>query len=53
MTGIALITGAAGVLRRPDEYQPDVFADVLDINLVGGMRLATACKPALAKRPPG
>jgi NAD(P)-dependent dehydrogenase (short-subunit alcohol dehydrogenase family) len=46
---LAVLVNAAGVLRRPDEYQPDVFADVLDINLVGGMRLATACKPALAK----
>jgi NAD(P)-dependent dehydrogenase (short-subunit alcohol dehydrogenase family) len=46
---LAVLVNAAGVLRRPDEYQPDVFADVLDINLVGGMRLATACKPALAR----
>jgi NAD(P)-dependent dehydrogenase (short-subunit alcohol dehydrogenase family) len=46
---LAVLVNAAGVLRRPDEYQPEVFADVLDINLVGGMRLATACKPALAR----
>jgi NAD(P)-dependent dehydrogenase (short-subunit alcohol dehydrogenase family) len=46
---LAVLVNAAGVLRRPDEYDADVFADVLDINLVGGMRLATACKPALAK----
>jgi NAD(P)-dependent dehydrogenase (short-subunit alcohol dehydrogenase family) len=46
---LAVLVNAAGVLRRPDEYDAEVFADVLDINLVGGMRLATACKPALAK----
>jgi NAD(P)-dependent dehydrogenase (short-subunit alcohol dehydrogenase family) len=46
---LAVLVNAAGVLRRPDEYQADVFADVLDINLVGGMRLATACRPALAR----
>jgi NAD(P)-dependent dehydrogenase (short-subunit alcohol dehydrogenase family) len=46
---LAVLVNAAGVLRRPDEYEADVFADVLDINLVGGMRLATACKPALAR----
>jgi NAD(P)-dependent dehydrogenase (short-subunit alcohol dehydrogenase family) len=46
---LAVLVNAAGVLRRPDEYEADVFADVLDINLVGGMRLATACKPALVR----
>jgi NAD(P)-dependent dehydrogenase (short-subunit alcohol dehydrogenase family) len=46
---VAVLINAAGVLRRPDEFDPDVFADVLDINLTGAMRMATACKPALAK----
>ena len=46
---LSVLVNAAGVLRRPDEYDPDVFAEVLDVNLVGGMRLATACKPALAR----
>jgi NAD(P)-dependent dehydrogenase (short-subunit alcohol dehydrogenase family) len=46
---LAVLINAAGVLRRPDEYEPDVFANVLDINLTGAMRLATACRPALAK----
>jgi NAD(P)-dependent dehydrogenase (short-subunit alcohol dehydrogenase family) len=46
---VAVLINAAGVLRRPDEFDPEVFADVLDINLTGAMRMATACKPALAK----
>jgi NAD(P)-dependent dehydrogenase (short-subunit alcohol dehydrogenase family) len=49
LESVAVLINAAGVLRRPDEYDPDVFANVLDINLTGAMRLATACKPALAK----
>jgi NAD(P)-dependent dehydrogenase (short-subunit alcohol dehydrogenase family) len=32
----------AGKLKRWDEYQADVFLDVLDVNLVGNLRLATA-----------
>jgi NAD(P)-dependent dehydrogenase (short-subunit alcohol dehydrogenase family) len=46
---LAVLVNAAGVLRRRDEYDPAVFAEVLDINLTGAMRLSTACKPALAK----
>ena len=44
-----VLINAAGVLRRSDEYDPDAFADVLDVNLTGVMRLAVACRPALAK----
>ena len=44
-----VLINAAGVLRRHDEYDADVFANVLDINLTGGLRLATALKPALAR----
>jgi NAD(P)-dependent dehydrogenase (short-subunit alcohol dehydrogenase family) len=44
-----VLINAAGVLLRQAEYEPDTFAKVLDINLVGGLRLATALKPALAK----
>ena len=49
LEGLNVLINAAGVLRRGEEYQPEVFADVLDINLTGAMRLAAACKPALAK----
>jgi NAD(P)-dependent dehydrogenase (short-subunit alcohol dehydrogenase family) len=38
----------AGVIRRDDEHDPDVFAQVLDVNLTGTMRTLTACRPLLA-----
>ncbi|CAN5144738.1 SDR family oxidoreductase [soil metagenome] len=44
-----VLINAAGVLLRHDEYEAETFAKVLDINLTGGLRLATALKPALAK----
>jgi NAD(P)-dependent dehydrogenase (short-subunit alcohol dehydrogenase family) len=44
-----VLVNAAGVLRRHDEYEAEVFASVLDINLTGGLRLCTALKPALAR----
>jgi NAD(P)-dependent dehydrogenase (short-subunit alcohol dehydrogenase family) len=40
---------AAGIIRRREEYDPAVFAEVIDVNLTGVMRLSVACKPALAK----
>lgn len=43
-----VLVNAAGVLMRQEEYKPETFARVLDINLTGGLRLATALKPALA-----
>jgi NAD(P)-dependent dehydrogenase (short-subunit alcohol dehydrogenase family) len=39
----------AGVIRRGAEHDPAVFAEVLDINLTGAMRVAAAFRPALAK----
>ena len=48
LTHLDVLINAAGVLRRQEEYEADVFSDVLDINLTAAMRLATACRPALA-----
>lgn len=44
-----VLINAAGVIRRAEEFDPGVFAEVVDINLTGAMRLSTACRPALAK----
>jgi NAD(P)-dependent dehydrogenase (short-subunit alcohol dehydrogenase family) len=44
-----VLVNAAGVIRRAEEFEVAVFADVIDINLTGTMRLATACRPALAR----
>ena len=43
-----VLVNAAGVIRRGEEHDPEVFADVLDINLNGMMRMSTACRPLLA-----
>jgi NAD(P)-dependent dehydrogenase (short-subunit alcohol dehydrogenase family) len=43
------LINAAGVLRLLQEYDPGEFAGVVDINLTGTMRMAVACRPALAK----
>ena len=39
----------AGVIRRNDELDPDVFADVVDVNLNGSMRVCAAARPRLAE----
>jgi NAD(P)-dependent dehydrogenase (short-subunit alcohol dehydrogenase family) len=44
-----ILVNCAGVIRRGAEHDPAVFADVLDINLNGTMRLCTAARPLLAK----
>ena len=40
----------AGIIRRGAEHDPAVFAEVLEINLTGAMRLASAARPLLAAR---
>ena len=45
-----VLVNCAGVIRRGVEHDPEVFADVLNINLTGTMRLCTAARPALAGR---
>jgi NAD(P)-dependent dehydrogenase (short-subunit alcohol dehydrogenase family) len=37
----------AGIIRRDDEHDPAVFAQVLDVNLTGTMRTLTACHDLL------
>ena len=45
------LVNCAGVIRRGDELDPAVFADVVDINLNGSMRACAAARPRLAARP--
>jgi NAD(P)-dependent dehydrogenase (short-subunit alcohol dehydrogenase family) len=47
---LAVLVNAAGIIRRVEEFEIETFERVLDVNLTGTMRLATACRPALAKR---
>lgn len=46
---IDVLVNAAGVIRRWEEHQPEVFAEVMDINVNGAMRLCSAAKPLLEK----
>ncbi len=43
-----VVVNAAGVIRRDAEHDPDVFADVIAINLTGAMRVAAAARQRLA-----
>ncbi len=43
------VVNSAGIIRRAAEHDPDTFAEVIDVNLTGGMRVATAARPLLAK----
>ncbi len=45
-----VLVNCAGVIRRGAEHDPKVFAEVVDINLVGTMRCCSAARPLLAQR---
>lgn len=44
-----VVVNCAGVIRRGDELDPEVFASVVDINLTGSMRVCAAARPLLAR----
>lgn len=44
-----VLVNCAGIIRRGQEHDPAVFAQVLDINLNGSMRTASAARPLLAQ----
>lgn len=44
-----VLVNSAGVIRRELEYQPEVFAEVLDVNLTGTMRACVAAHPLLVE----
>lgn len=43
-----ILVQAAGMIRRADEHKPDVFEQVIDLNLNAAMRVAHALHPQLA-----
>ena len=49
MPQLDILVNCAGVIRRGAEHDPAVFAEVLDINLTGTMRLCAAARPLLAQ----
>jgi NAD(P)-dependent dehydrogenase (short-subunit alcohol dehydrogenase family) len=48
LDALAVLVNAAGVLRLREEYDPSEFARVVEVNLTGTMRMALACRRALA-----
>ena len=44
-----MLINCAGIIRREAEHDPVVFAEVVDVNLTGTMRLAAAARPLLAQ----
>jgi len=44
-----ILVNCAGIIRRGSEHDPAVFADVVDVNLTGTMRLCAAARPLLAR----
>ena len=49
LTRLDALVNCAGILVRGEEYDIDVFASVLDVNLTGTMRCCLAAHPLLAK----
>ncbi|MGB0808982.1 MAG: SDR family NAD(P)-dependent oxidoreductase, partial [bacterium] len=45
-----VLVNCAGVIRRNAEHEPEVFADVIDINLNGSMRVCTVAREKLKQR---
>jgi NAD(P)-dependent dehydrogenase (short-subunit alcohol dehydrogenase family) len=43
-----LVNCEGTILRDGQEFEPDLFARVVDVNLTGTMRLCVACRPLLA-----
>jgi NAD(P)-dependent dehydrogenase (short-subunit alcohol dehydrogenase family) len=44
-----VLVNCAGVVKRAAEHDPEVFADVIDINLIGSMRLCSAARSLLGR----
>jgi NAD(P)-dependent dehydrogenase (short-subunit alcohol dehydrogenase family) len=47
LPGLDVLVNAAGVIFRGEEYRPEVFARVVDINLIGTMRACVHARPLL------
>ena len=45
-----LVNGAGMIVRAGGEFEVETFQRVVEVNLTGTMRLATSCRPLLARR---
>jgi NAD(P)-dependent dehydrogenase (short-subunit alcohol dehydrogenase family) len=44
------VNGAGMIVRAGGEFEVETFQRVVEVNLTGAMRLATSCRPLLARR---
>ena len=49
LSELHVLVNAAGVIHRQDEYRPEVFARVIEINLTGTMRACVSARPLLRR----
>jgi NAD(P)-dependent dehydrogenase (short-subunit alcohol dehydrogenase family) len=49
LDSLDVVVNCAGVIRRGDELDPNVFESVVDINLNGTMRVCATARPLLAQ----
>ena len=49
LPSLDFVINSAGMIRRETEHDPDVFDQVMDVNVSGGMRVSSAARPLLAK----
>lgn len=51
LEGLEVLVNAAGIIRRGgEEFTPEGFADVIDVNLTGSLRACHAARPLLARQ---
>jgi NAD(P)-dependent dehydrogenase (short-subunit alcohol dehydrogenase family) len=48
LPSIDVLVNSAGLIKRDAEHEPEAFAHVIDVNLTGGMRMASAARDKLA-----
>jgi NAD(P)-dependent dehydrogenase (short-subunit alcohol dehydrogenase family) len=48
LDALRVVVNCAGIIRREAEHDPEVFQQVLDINLTGTMRVCAAARPRLS-----
>ena len=48
LPALDILVNCAGIILRGEEHDPEVFAQVVDINLNGTMRMCSAARPLLA-----
>lgn len=47
LPALDFVVNSAGMIRRDAEHDPEIFDQVMDVNVSGGMRVASAARPLL------